>query len=510
MQVSNQSSANALLANSKDRMDPQQLQLRKLFAQKQQQLGIKPGGAADLGATSPANAAKAMKAAAKLDPALATTAPGGTPTDRAVARWFGTTPGGAPGDAGTATIAPLPAELASELTVEGLMSRWGQSDAAYDLDKSGTVGMNDLVMLLSEQGPTTAAAPAKLEPDGDPMEEVLTLGTTDPMAPVAEGEGEGDGAPAPELTMEGLMKSWGSDDPMYDLDGDGTVGMNDLLTMLAQSGIDAASALGTGATPGGPATPDEPAAELTVDGFAAAWGSNDPMYDLDGDGTVGMNDLLTHLATVAPTGAGDAVPATPSAPGELGVNARAEAAGLLSDIAPKSTDPAKPDVAIPGVKPEIKPDAFDPASTLAATLDSIATAPAPGDVNPLGTTGPVGGDATTGSKTAALDPAMLGGPSSYWNMAGAIAGEGSIGIETLAGLTDANTQAGAIESPEAAADIIAKQLHTRLESFGFNDAPPSNLHEILDGLRLADGDRKMVLERMQGMYPDGLGLNLVG
>ncbi|MCP4839420.1 MAG: hypothetical protein GY894_08695, partial [Planctomycetes bacterium] len=49
-----------------------------------------------------------------------------------------------------------------------------------------------------------------------------------------------------------------------DVDGDGMVGVNDLLTVVA------------------------------------AWGSDDPDADVDGDGTVGTNDLLAVIGTWGP------------------------------------------------------------------------------------------------------------------------------------------------------------------------------------------------------------------
>lgn len=508
MQVSNQSTANALLARP-DKMDPQQQRLHKLFARKQAQIGLNSSANGATAAQAPANAAKAAMLA-KLDPAAIATA---YPTSKSPGKpGLGTGTGANAGTGtGTGTIAPLPAELASELTVEGLMARWGSADTAYDLDKSGSVDMKDLVMLLSDTPGTQQAPPADGSQKTAPVEptEILnTLGTT--AAPAGEAA---ETPTSPELTMDGLMKAWGTSDPAFDLDGDGTVGMNDLVAMLAQAGVQ--SPLGAGTTPdadadGGDA--GEPAPQLTVDGFAAAWGSDDPMYDLDGDGTVGMNDLLAHLATVAPATDGDVAtpPTTTAVPEELGTTDPGTIPASLSDTAPASKsakladDPA---ATVAGVKSA----GFDPASSLAATLDQIETTKVGDPATTTTAAGLPGGEAAPDDVVQRrLDPSLLGGPSSYWNMAGKIAGDGSINMSTLAGLGDVSVQAGSIESPEQAADIVSKQLHDRLEQFGFTDSPPANLHDILDGLRLSDGDRSMVLDRMQGMYPNGLGLNLVG
>ncbi len=495
MNVSNQALTNPLLARTQDKMDPQHLRLRKLFAGKQAEIANRQAMPAELSAASKA---KAARSAAAMNPALGTQ-PGtpvkGGPSAKSPAVALGTGTGTGTGGG----IAPLPGELTAELSVEGLMARWGAADTAYDLDKSGSVDMKDLVMLLSKQdeakqGPVMLPGKPMIAPETASPElgvtEAMPLSTTAPTAGV---EGTDPGTTATP-SMTDFMKAWGTDDPAFDLDGDGTVGMNDLLTMLAQGGTDAP--LGTGTT----ADPEDPAAQLTVDGFAAAWGTDDPMYDLDGDGTVGMPDLLAHLATVSPATAG--ITGGNAVPEELGTQAPAAFAGVLSDTAPVSPRSVK-DARNP--EATITFGGVDPALSLAATLDRIESTPAAG--GPLSTSATAPGEKAPAG-TGGLDMAMLGGPSSYFGIAAAASNP--LDLATLAGLADPNTQAASIETPQQAADILAKQLQERFGAFGFNEAPPSNLHEILDGLRLADGDRKMVLERMHGLYPNGLGLNLMG
>ncbi len=79
----------------------------------------------------------------------------------------------------------------------------------------------------------------------------------------------------------------------WDLDGDGTVGILDLLVLLAAWGTD----------PGGPPDFDGDGSVGILDLLAllAAWGPNPGhQADLDGDGTVGILDLLTLLANWGP------------------------------------------------------------------------------------------------------------------------------------------------------------------------------------------------------------------
>ena len=147
MNVSNQALTNPLLARTQDKMDPQQLRLRKLFAGKQAEIANRQAMPAELSAASKA---KAARSAAAMNPALGTQ-PGtpvkGGPSAKSPAVTLGTGTGTGTGGG----IAPLPGELTAELSVEGLMARWGAADTAYDLDKSGSVDMKDLVMLLSKQ-----------------------------------------------------------------------------------------------------------------------------------------------------------------------------------------------------------------------------------------------------------------------------------------------------------------------------------------------------------------------
>ncbi|MHC5024072.1 MAG: dockerin type I domain-containing protein [Planctomycetota bacterium] len=171
------------------------------------------------------------------------------------------------------------------ITLEGLQRAWGTSAPLYDLNTDGTVNMADLLVFLARQ--TTPESPE-----------------SGPLAPSENGpalqpdvSAPAPGNDLPKITEEGFDGAWGTDDPNYDLNGDGTVNMVDLLEFLAQqgqtsnAGPDESEVLTD--TPAEVLT-DTPG-ELTEEGFQAAWGTSDANYDLNGDGTVNMADLLTFL-----------------------------------------------------------------------------------------------------------------------------------------------------------------------------------------------------------------------
>lgn len=138
--------------------------------------------------------------------------------------------------------------VSPDLTFEGLMAAWGQTDSPYDLNGDGIVDISDLMAFLA----------------------------ANPTTPVEENTPS-----QPNLTVEGLLAVWGTDDPIYDLNGDGVVDTSDLVALLAQLE--------------NPSHGSDAPATLSVGKLMEAWGTADTTYDLNGDGTVDISDLLMLL-----------------------------------------------------------------------------------------------------------------------------------------------------------------------------------------------------------------------
>ena len=211
---------------------------------------------------------------------------------------------------------PGPAEPTNRL--DALLADWGKKDSPYDLDGNGIVGVNDLLLLLG----SLTGGPQKPEPPhGDvadlarPRAKVLTdPQLSDPSSP----------DPPPTSKLDALLADWGKKDSPFDLDGNGIVGVNDLLLLL-------------GSLTGGPQKPEPPHGDVAdparprakaltdpqlsdpsspnppptskLDGLLADWGKKDSPFDLDGNGIVGVNDLLLLLAQLS--GGGSQQPQEP-------------------------------------------------------------------------------------------------------------------------------------------------------------------------------------------------------
>ncbi len=99
-----------------------------------------------------------------------------------------------------------------------------------------------------------------------------SLASADPTGPQS----------GPMLTLEGLLAAWGQSNSPYDLNGDGTVGVSDMLMLLGEGG--------TMPMPEGASEP------LTLKGLMGAWGTDNSTFDLNGDGVVDTSDLLLLLS----------------------------------------------------------------------------------------------------------------------------------------------------------------------------------------------------------------------
>ncbi len=139
----------------------------------------------------------------------------------------------------------------------------------------------------------------------DPIGDDITTRT--PTITTEGGDGEtGDLAP---ITIEDIMNAWGTASERYDLTGDGTVDINDVFAWLGTP--DAHRTPETNDIPTPPATDLVSSSEpgdntpITIEDIMKAWGTASERYDLNGDGTVDINDVFSFLGTLPsydPTG----------------------------------------------------------------------------------------------------------------------------------------------------------------------------------------------------------------
>lgn len=172
---------------------------------------------------------------------------------------------------GTATASPVPVTADPVGTVkftqddiQNLLKLFGSSagddgfNAQFDLDGSGTIDLDDLDAMLVQMSQTKAAA--------SPPQSQFTQADID-------------------LLLEAFGAQIGDDayDESLDLDGDGMIGLDDLDTMLVNLSQ--------------PQDAPENPAGSTLDQLTAAFGLNEgddgfvAELDLNGDGTIDLNDL---------------------------------------------------------------------------------------------------------------------------------------------------------------------------------------------------------------------------
>ena len=220
------------------------------------------------------------------------------------------------------------------------------------------------------------------------------------------------------LTVEGLRDAWGESDSIYDLNGDGTVNVSDLMKILAAGGTIA-----------------HEEAPLTVDGLLHVFGQSNAAYDLNSDGIVNVSDLLQLLAEQG----GEADPA------------QAEALAATSGAAiPSSAAPVEP------------------------PLDKPASNPIPED-KPAAITESTGKDPNL---AATQNPAAATSPYPF---------------RSISELRD-----------------IAQAIFQRLLGAGYEMKPPANIHSVVDQLQLSRPQKQVIIERLAERYPRGLGVNFVG
>lgn len=193
-------------------------------------------------------------------------------------------------------------------------------------------------------------------------------------------------------------------------------------------------------------TPPPQPSNYNLDDLIAAWGQESSAYDFDGNGTVGVPDLLhfiNHYLKLTESPAPDQTSAPVIATGSASV-----------DSTDAAQDPAAP------VPPVITTN--DALTRLGVTPDS-----------PKSELGGLNGAA---ARTA-------------------------LGVSDAPGKSAANSMGGLKSLTDA--------LFTHLSSTGFANQPPTNIRELIDTLNLSPTQSDFMLKSMAEKYPDGLGVNVV-
>lgn len=341
------------------------------------------------------------------------------------------------------------------LSVEGLREAWGTDDARYDFNADGTVDSLDLLELLARIG----AGPQ------EEIDSVDGLGAPTEITETAD-ETADDDADEANLSVDGLYKAWGTDDPQYDLNADGVVDALDLLSLLERLGQEQPGAEKIASTlegsPSATAIDEgkviEDPGPLTVEGLREAWGTDNPQYDLNGDGTVDALDMLALLAQLRDE-------PTPEA------NNIFAQGGVSSSDAPGAPGAGEEQLSIEGLR------------------EAWGTDDARYDFN---------ADGTVDSLDMLAFLAQMRGETEEANAP-------SRGRPGLAGRADEALAAAGPNGPASLAATIGDQLRDA----GFQHQPPSNIHEIIDRFELPRTAQKSVLKHLAARYPGGLGVNKI-
>lgn len=152
----------------------------------------------------------------------------------------------------------------------------------------------------SRLGDVTASAPRQLDPGASPETIVPSGGPVAPALLDPASATDAPGAPVTDTELRGLLEAFGTvsgDDgytESYDSNGDGAVDVNDLLELLARINRDGLVVEDTG----GPARYTSADLEGLLKAFGTSEGQSgyDVKHDRTGDGRIDVNDLLEVLS----------------------------------------------------------------------------------------------------------------------------------------------------------------------------------------------------------------------
>jgi len=336
----------------------------------------------------------------------------------------------------------------ADLTLQGFERAWGTADAAYDLDGSGVVDIDDVtqwVLRLAEQVDGGEPKPKEPGPGAQPPQ------------------------PAP-LTREGFERAWGTANEQYDLDGSGTVDMDDWTrwslnlpaitpeTEATQPTLQASDGVTTGGfevqngvdTPPNPATTG--AAGPTLEGVSEAWGGADPVNDVNGDGMVNIDDYTAVVLgrQQAATQADEQAKTLPAGP--IGPPAPIEKPRRVADL-------------LPPIEVRRKGGRTDDPLTnrLLLVLRRLRAA---------------------GMHDRNVFLAKM---------------NGGKGLDEAMGLATSDV--------DARTRSLTSQLLHELKQSGFASRPPGNIRDLVSAMHLDPSQEKYVMGRLGSAYPGGLGIN---
>jgi len=363
------------------------------------------------------------------------------------------------------------------LTLQGLLEVWGMSNGSYDLTGDGTVGVQDMLRLLSQGGEMP-------NPNAEPESP-----TAAPTRGATSNTPAGGNQEPQVLTLESMMKSFDSGDAAHDLTGDGVVNVSDLLELLNNGGT---MRVVTGGESGENNAADQIAQSrgntdsndsqqtqtVTLEGVLRAFGSSNESFDFNADGTVNVSDLLEILSN------GGEMQIT--MPGNENTGA---GEGQSSDESRRAFV----------INTENLTNAFGSDSQV-FDLNGDGTVSVPDLLELLAN----GGQIQVTPDSPGARAAVTGAEQSD-----AAASEPALASANDAA-SDAASEARRSRLGEQQVQQLGNALLSGFEQAGFTSSPPTNLPDLLSQFDLSRDDRSSLLSQIRQRYPEGLGVNLVG
>ena len=347
----------------------------------------------------------------------------------------------------SATAAPPAAKIPTD-PLKALQADWGKKESPYNLKGAGTGGNKDMLQLwagisIPKNGPPVPDA--KLEITAKPTDVVHDKPESNPL--------------------KALLADWGKTDSPFDLNGDGTVGIQDLLQLLAGMSI----------------PKDDPPETDPLAALLADWGKTDSPFDLNGDGTVGIQDMLQLLAQMSipkndppPSHPDSLVTPPPITPGDI-----VDPAGIALDVADTTAPVAVADGAT---------DPSPAKTPLELLLEDWGKAGSPFDLNRDGNVG-------------IRDMLML-----LARMTNTKPSSGGVDRLDPEDYSDGRRKSAvAANYHRAAAQNIARTMASKMSTM-----QPGELRESIQGSNLPELQKRFVLDQIAAWHPHGHSVSLVG